>query len=152
MSYNWEKIFKDKTNLELYNIYKGKTHLSGDAIEFAKKELECRNLDVNNLVTFIESVKGTNYEENLESYKNSVKSAGTGAQIGLVFFLVLFFSYFLNMYLGILEIFEPDTFIFLIFIVLLFTGIEFTIYNTQTKKLKKFIDKYGEKEQGQKKK
>lgn len=49
MIYDWKKIFKNKSNKELYNIVKGKTTLYGDAIHFAKEELEKRNFDFENM-------------------------------------------------------------------------------------------------------
>jgi len=49
MSYDWEKIFKSKTNKELYNIVCGKTTLSSETIPYAKSELENRNFDFENM-------------------------------------------------------------------------------------------------------
>ncbi len=42
MNYDWEKIFKNKTTKELYDIATGKTFLTREAIDFAIKELENR--------------------------------------------------------------------------------------------------------------
>ncbi len=47
--YNWQEIFKSKTNSELFDIYSGKKNLSEEAKEFAGKELENRNFDFNNI-------------------------------------------------------------------------------------------------------
>ena len=107
--------------------------------EYTKKELQNRDVDFENLGTFIKSVKMSTHKENIESVKNSVRSAGTGAQIGLILFLTLFFSYFLNKFLGVLDIFELETFLFFSFVLILFTGIQFFIYNRQSDKLKKLI-------------
>jgi len=137
MSYNWEEILKEKSDIELFNIYKGRTHLSGEAVEFAKKELENRNVDFNNLGTFLHSVKTKQSIENIKSFENSVNSIGTVIQAGIVFFLVLSFSFFLNNLTGLLEIFDYEIFIFFAVVILLFTGVEFIIYNNQSKKLKK---------------
>ncbi len=52
MSYNWPKIFKEKTDKELYDIYSGKTHLGEDAERFAKIELDSRSFDFNNLEVY----------------------------------------------------------------------------------------------------
>ena len=49
MSYNWEKIFKNKTNKELYEIVIGKKVLSKEAIKYAKTELENRDFDFENM-------------------------------------------------------------------------------------------------------
>lgn len=47
--YDWEKIFKNKTDKELYSIYLGKSHLGEEARVNAKKELELRKFDFKNL-------------------------------------------------------------------------------------------------------
>jgi len=49
MNYDWEKIFKGKTNKELYQIYLGNTHLPKQTSNYAKKELENRNFDFNDM-------------------------------------------------------------------------------------------------------
>jgi hypothetical protein len=49
MDYDWEKIFENKTNKELYDIVVGKVVLSNDAILYARKELERRNFDFDNM-------------------------------------------------------------------------------------------------------
>jgi hypothetical protein len=49
MSYDWEKIFENKTNKELYDIVIGKKVLSNEAMKFAKTELENRNFDFDNM-------------------------------------------------------------------------------------------------------
>jgi len=49
MDYDWQQIFKSKTNKELYDIVKGKVVLSESAVKFAKLELEKRNFDFNNM-------------------------------------------------------------------------------------------------------
>jgi len=49
MGYDWEKIFENKTNKELYEIATGKRILSKDAVKFAKQELESRNFDFENM-------------------------------------------------------------------------------------------------------
>ena len=45
MDYDWQKIFKEKTDHELYSIYQGQSQLPKCTIEFAKNELESRNFD-----------------------------------------------------------------------------------------------------------
>ncbi len=49
MSYNWEEIFKNTSSQELYKIYKGQTPKTGEAIHFAKKELDRRGFDFKNM-------------------------------------------------------------------------------------------------------
>jgi len=49
MNYDWEEIFKSKTNKELYDIVCGKTTLTSEAITYAKSELENRNFDFENM-------------------------------------------------------------------------------------------------------
>ena len=49
MSYDWEKIFENKTNKELYDIVIGRKVLSKEAVKYAKTELENRNFDFNNI-------------------------------------------------------------------------------------------------------
>jgi len=49
MSYNWEEIFKDKSNKELYDIYLGNTNLPDFTIPFAKQELINRDFDFENI-------------------------------------------------------------------------------------------------------
>ena len=49
MSYDWEKIFENKTNKELYDIVIGRKVLSKEAVKYAKNELESRNFDFDNM-------------------------------------------------------------------------------------------------------
>jgi len=49
MTYNWQNIYKSKTNKELYEIYIGKISLSKEAQEIAKEELERRDFDFENM-------------------------------------------------------------------------------------------------------
>jgi len=49
MNYNWEKIFKEKSDKELYEIFIGKQKLNEDARIFAEQELKLRNFDFVNL-------------------------------------------------------------------------------------------------------
>lgn len=46
MSYNWEKIFKDKDEKELVTIYSGKSHLNFEATIYAGIELKNRGFDI----------------------------------------------------------------------------------------------------------
>lgn len=49
MTYDWEKIFKSKTNKELFDIVSGKVSLSFDAVDFAIAELKRRGVDTNDI-------------------------------------------------------------------------------------------------------
>lgn len=49
MSYNWEKIFKNKTDKELYEIFLGRKQLGTEAKEFAEVELKLRNFNFDNI-------------------------------------------------------------------------------------------------------
>lgn len=48
MSYNWENIFKEKTDQELYKIFIGQTQLDSQAKDFAQKELQNRRFNFKN--------------------------------------------------------------------------------------------------------
>ena len=49
MDYNWEEIFIDKSNKDLYDIYIGNSTLPKSTIPLAKRELENRNFDFDNM-------------------------------------------------------------------------------------------------------
>ncbi|MBU1369585.1 MAG: hypothetical protein KJ578_04135 [Bacteroidetes bacterium] len=49
MSYNWEKIFKSKTDKELYEIFLGRKQLGAEAKKFAEVELKSRNFKFDNI-------------------------------------------------------------------------------------------------------
>jgi len=49
MIYDWENIFKDKTNKELYDIVTGIDYKSEEAVKYAKIELNNRNFDFDNM-------------------------------------------------------------------------------------------------------
>ena len=49
MSYNWEKIFKNKTDKELYEIFLESKQLGAEAKEFAEVELKSRNFNFDNI-------------------------------------------------------------------------------------------------------
>jgi len=48
MTYNWEEIFENKSDKELYEIYTGNSLLPEMTIPFAKNELRKRNFDFDN--------------------------------------------------------------------------------------------------------
>jgi hypothetical protein len=49
MEYDWEKIFKNKTSKELFDIVSGKVILSYEAVDFAIAELKRRGVDTNDI-------------------------------------------------------------------------------------------------------
>lgn len=49
MSYNWEKIIKNKTDTELYSITMGKTFMSEYTVKLAKSELTNRGINDGNI-------------------------------------------------------------------------------------------------------
>jgi len=49
MTYNWEEIFKSKSDSELYEIFIGKSYLNSEAVDFAKAELLKRDFDFENI-------------------------------------------------------------------------------------------------------
>jgi len=49
VEYNWKEIFKNTSSQELYQIYKGQTPKTGEAILYAKRELERRHFDFDNM-------------------------------------------------------------------------------------------------------
>lgn len=68
MGYDWEKIFKSKTNKELYDIVTGKTVLSKEAEQFAKNELERRHFDFNDMEANKEAWQISKLIEDEEDY------------------------------------------------------------------------------------
>lgn len=49
MTYDWKKIFENKKNKELYEIYSGNSMLPKETVEYARQELERRNFDFNDI-------------------------------------------------------------------------------------------------------
>jgi hypothetical protein len=94
MSKNWEKTFKDKPGGELYKIYLGQTKHSDVAVEFAKKELENRNIDFNNIEKHLkkweleklikENEEGRFFFSSITSSKHFLVMAITGALVGVI--------------------------------------------------------------------
>jgi hypothetical protein len=73
MDYNWEEIFKDKTDKELYKICVGDSFLPASSIPFARKELERRNFDFKNLSIYAEGWKAMEIEEEIAVLKQQSK-------------------------------------------------------------------------------
>ena len=81
MSYNWQEIFKSKTSKELYKIYIGDTQLPSVTKEFAKKELERRKFNFDDVDAHKTGWKLSNLIEE-DNYLNSEMSGQ-----GRVFFV-----------------------------------------------------------------
>jgi len=52
MDYNWQEIFKEKSDRELFQIYKGRTTLQGEPQKFAEMELNNRGFNFNDLTKY----------------------------------------------------------------------------------------------------
>ena len=89
MSYNWQKIFKRKSEMELYKIYTGETQLNSEAIKFAKKELQNRNFDFNTIDEFKyqsdKKIEEDKEKENIENLKYGIKNPSR-------YILIIFFG------------------------------------------------------------
>ncbi len=66
MTYNWEKIFESMSSQELYKIYTGQTLKPKEAIPFAKKELDKRGFDFEDMDTNIKNWQLINALEDKE--------------------------------------------------------------------------------------
>jgi hypothetical protein len=69
MTYNWEEIFEDKSDKELYEIYCGNSLLPVMTIPFAKNELKKRNFDFENMELHNEEWKLSRLEEEIDYLK-----------------------------------------------------------------------------------
>lgn len=94
MGYNWEKIFNEKDEKELLNIYSGNSHLDFEAQILAGIELYNRNFDfekiesvhrqiISKLKLDIEKFKKLNYFKS-KQYRDQIFSF-----VGLVFILIV---------------------------------------------------------------
>ncbi len=102
MSYDWEKIFKEKTDKELYRIFIGKEKLNKEAKIFAEKELKTRNFNFKNiekhkkkweLENLIEEEKTSNTYSFFSSNENYFLMMGV---FGLFFMLMNVLDFFFN--------------------------------------------------------
>jgi hypothetical protein len=71
MQYDWEKIFNDKSDKELYDIFVGKTLLNQEAIKYAEDELKQRNFNFDN-------IEKHRKKWELESLINEIKDEKSG--------------------------------------------------------------------------
>ena len=106
MSYNWEKIFKRKTEMELYKIYSGETQLDLEAIKFAKKELDYRKFEFNNIDEF---KKQWNIRTKLEEENEKHERLRYGIKDSLIYYSLMF-SGFTTIFLVLMDFrFEYDS-------------------------------------------
>ena len=94
MGYNWEKIFKEKDEKELLNIYSGNSHLDFEAQIFAGIELKNRNYDFDRIESIhkqkiakvkldIEKFKSLNYFKS-KQFRNQILNF-----VGFVFIIII---------------------------------------------------------------
>lgn len=94
MGYNWEKIFNEKDEKELLNIYSGNSHLDFEAQILAGIELYNRNFDFEKIESVHRQII-SKLKLNIEQFKrlNYFKSKQFRDQIfnfaGLVFILIV---------------------------------------------------------------
>ena len=144
MTYNWEKIFKSKSDKELFQIYLGKTHLDTEAKSFAEAELKIRNFDFNNLERHR---KKWELEELVEEEKENkrflgVRTARSNDFLTMgIFALVLMIAGVLNMFFNFLDtpdrVLTPTEKTFIIIGGLGFSIFGFIMYNRRIRKEKK---------------
>jgi len=94
MTYNWHKIFENKTDSELFDIHVGRTHLPDNVRKFATKELQNRNFDFTDLTEFRKERKLNSvmddYYQNDSSRLDALRAIKSGVPF-LVFILIVFF-------------------------------------------------------------
>jgi membrane protein insertase Oxa1/YidC/SpoIIIJ len=98
MSYNWEEIFKDKSNQELYEIYSGESNLPDLTIPFAKNELENRNFDFENMEANRDAWKLSNLIQEDDIYESEVMMrkltyASLNFYLLVIFVIIIFFLF-----------------------------------------------------------
>ena len=106
MSYNWEKIFKEKSDKELFEIFLGRKHLGNEAKKHAEKELKSRKFDFNNIDSYRKkwTLENLIEEERNESgtysffrwtsnSKHNLMTAIGGAFLGLLMTFDYFFDF-----------------------------------------------------------
>jgi len=69
MTYDWEEIFENKSDKELYEIYCGNSLLPEITTSFAKNELKRRNFDFSNFELHKEEWKLSRLEEEIDYLK-----------------------------------------------------------------------------------
>ena len=96
MDYNWQEIFKEKSNKELYDIYCGNSFLPISVLEFAKKELENRNFDFKDTKNMIMELKVEALAEEASRINLFLqKRPHVSLKSGLITMLILLFLFIL---------------------------------------------------------
>jgi len=103
MGYNWEKIFSNKTDKELYKIYSGKSHLGNEAKSFAEIELKKRKFNFKNIDRHKKKWK---LEKLIQDEREENKAVGPGISkalhvllsgiLGTLFTLLMVLDIFFN--------------------------------------------------------
>ena len=143
MTYNWEEIFENKSDKELYEIYCGKSLLPEIAIPFAKNELKKRNFNFDNIGLNKESFKLSSLEEEIDYLKLDILrrtpisfKTYTIIIIGLVIFAIIL-SKTINLENKALFLSMIGGIVFITFIII----IERFIYKVRVKSLNKLLEK-----------
>ena len=97
MGYDWEKIFKEKNNKELLDIYTGDSLLDYEASMYAGLELKIRNYDFNKILK-VHNQKIEELEISIENCKNIkfTKSKYFRQQISNTIGLIIVFIILIN--------------------------------------------------------
>jgi len=94
MSYDWEKIFKSKTEKELYQIYTDKVKLNKEAKVFAKQELMLRKFEFDKVDLHKKKWELENLiEEEKDSDTNSLLSTNEYYNLFMGFLGIIYFIF-----------------------------------------------------------
>ena len=141
MYYNWIEIFKEKSTIELYEIFCGNSLLPDATIPLAKKELERRKFDFINTTVIKDSWKLSEIEEQLDYFiielnrKPRLPLKQEFIIIGFV--ALLLFFVFKNCDSNVIMFLIPITTVLLIIAV----GIDYYIYKRLLDKIDKLNSK-----------
>ncbi len=99
MHYNWEEIFKTTSSEDLYRIYKGHALKPKEAIPFAKKELERRGFDFNDMDNNKKRWQLINAleDQTLDNISNHTSVYISFRYFLLILMVMLLFSYLVDM-------------------------------------------------------
>ncbi len=144
MYYNWEEIFKTTSSEDLYRIYQGHALKPKEAIPFAKKELERRGFDFNDMDN---NKKRWQLINALEDQTLDNISNHTSVYISFKYFLLILMVMLLFSYLVDMEENSPYTWENLIFpvtlsiILVLINNLHFKYQYNKRKKIQDKIDR-----------
>lgn len=88
MTYDWERIFEEKSDKELYEIYCGNSLLPETTVSYAKNELEKRNFDFNKMELHNEVWKLSSLEEEIDYLRLEINRR-TPASLKSIIFIIL---------------------------------------------------------------